>query len=51
MIKEIIDCLKLDLKSNSERIAIARGKNKLPETFKEAFKQAKKILNGTGYRG
>ena len=51
MIKEIIDCLKLDLKSNSEKIAIARGKNKLPETFKEAFKQAKKIVNGTGYRG
>jgi hypothetical protein len=50
MIKEIIDCLKLDLKINSEKIAIARGKNKLPETFKEAFKQVKKrISNGTGY--
>jgi DNA-binding ferritin-like protein (Dps family) len=44
MIKQIIDCLKLDLKSDSERVAIARGKNKLPETFKEAFKPLKKAL-------
>ena len=51
MIKQIIDCLKLDLKSDSERVAIARGKNKLPETFKEAFKQVKNIFNGSRHRG
>jgi len=44
MIKQIIDCLKLDIKSDSELIAIARGKNKLPETFKEALKPLTKIL-------
>ena len=50
MIKQIIDCLKLDLKSDSELVEIARGKNKLPETIKEAFKQAKQRLsNGTRY--
>jgi hypothetical protein len=51
MIKQIIDCLKLDLKSDSERVAIARGKNKLPETFKETYKQVKNIFNGARYRG
>ena len=44
MIKQIIDCLKLDLKSDSELVAIARGKNKLPETIKEAFKPLTKAL-------
>jgi DNA-binding ferritin-like protein (Dps family) len=44
MIKEIIDCLKLDFEHKSELIAIAKGKNKLPETFKEAFKPIKKLL-------
>lgn len=38
MIEKILDCLKLDFKHDSELIAIAKGKNKLPETFKEAFK-------------
>jgi hypothetical protein len=51
MIKQILDCLKLDFKHDSELISIAKGKNKLPETFKEAFKQAKEILNGTRSRG
>jgi hypothetical protein len=51
MIKQIIDCLKLDLKSDSERVAIARGKNKLPETFKETYKQVKNIFNGSRHRG
>jgi hypothetical protein len=47
MIKNIIDCLKLDFKHNSELIAIAKGKYKLPETFKEAFKPLKdlKVIN------
>jgi hypothetical protein len=38
MIEKILDCLKLDFKHDSELIAIAKGKNKLPETFKEALK-------------
>lgn len=38
MLEEIFKALKLDFKHNSELIAIAKGKNKLPETFKEAFK-------------
>jgi len=43
MIKNILDCLKLDFKHNSELIAIAKGKYKLPETFKEAVKPLKDI--------
>jgi hypothetical protein len=43
MIKQIIDCLKLDFKHSSELIAIAKGKYKLPETFKEAVKPLKEI--------
>ena len=38
MLKEIFEALKLDFKHDSELIAIAKGKNKLPETFKETFK-------------
>jgi len=38
MLEEIFKALKLDLKHDSELIAIAKGKNKLPETFKEAIK-------------
>jgi hypothetical protein len=43
MIKNILDCLKLDFKHDSELIAIAKGKYKLPETFKEAVKPLKNI--------
>jgi hypothetical protein len=43
MIKNILDCLKLDFKHKSEFIAIAKGKYKLPETFKEAIKPLKDI--------
>lgn len=43
MIKQILDCLKLDFKHDSELIAIAKGKNKLPETFNEAVKPLKDI--------
>jgi hypothetical protein len=42
MIKQILDCLKIDFKHESNLIAIAKGKNKLPETFKEAIKPLKK---------
>jgi len=35
MITLILECLKLDLPSTSENIAIAKGKYKLPATFKE----------------
>jgi len=43
MIKQILECLKLDFEHESELIAIAKGKYKLPETFKEAVKPIKKI--------
>ena len=43
MLKSIFECLKVDIKTKGENIAIARGKNKLPETFKEAFKPLKDI--------
>ena len=51
MIKQILDCLKLDFKHNSELIAIAKGKNKLPETFSEAFKHIKKYKYVARSRG
>jgi hypothetical protein len=43
MIKEILDFLKEDIPHNSEYIKIAKGKYKLPETFKEAVKPLNKI--------
>jgi len=43
MIKQILECLKLDFEHESELIAIAKGKYKLPETLKEAIKPIKKI--------
>jgi hypothetical protein len=42
MLEQIFKCLKFDFKHKSDLIAIAKGKNKLPETFKEAFKPLKK---------
>ena len=44
MIKLILECLKLDMPHDSEYIAIAKGKNKLPTTIKEAYKQFKQEL-------
>ena len=44
MIENILECLKLDLKHDSEYIAIAKGKNKLPTTFKDGYKQLKQEL-------
>ena len=38
MIKLILECLKYDMKTDSEYIAIAKGKNKLPLTIKEKIK-------------
>jgi hypothetical protein len=43
MIQEILECLKLDFKHNSKFIAIAKGKNKLPTTFKEAINPLVKL--------
>ena len=43
MIKNILDCLKYDFEHKSNLIAIAKGKNKLPETFKEAIQPIKEI--------
>jgi hypothetical protein len=42
MITLILECLKLDLPSTSENIAIAKGKYKLPATFKELVQWLKK---------
>ncbi|WP_293321626.1 hypothetical protein [Phenylobacterium sp.] len=41
MIREIIKLLP-SVEEDTERIRIAKGKYKLPETFKEGFKQFKK---------
>jgi hypothetical protein len=43
MIKNILDCLKLEFKHDSELIAIAKGKYKFPETIKEAFEPIRQI--------
>lgn len=43
MLEEILKMLKTDIKHDSELIAIAKGKYKLPETFKETFKLIKKL--------
>tara|TARA_R110001599_G_scaffold296904_1_gene501140 strand:+ start:518 stop:661 length:144 start_codon:yes stop_codon:yes gene_type:complete len=40
MIKNILDLLKI-VKGETENIRIAQGKHKLPDTFKEAYKQIK----------
>lgn len=45
MIKEILDLLKsAEHYNQSELIEIAKGKNKIPETWKETFKQHKRKL-------
>lgn len=44
MIKLILECLKYDMKTDSEYIAIAKGKNKLPTTIKEALQPLKKLI-------
>lgn len=44
MINEIIKLLPY-LNGDTENIRIAQGKYKLPQTFKEGFKQAKKELS------
>jgi hypothetical protein len=45
MIKEILELLKSDNHYNqSELIEIAKGKNKIPDTWIEAFKQHKRKL-------
>jgi len=44
--KDIIDLLKLaDYKGESELIDIAKGKYKIPNTIKEAYKQFKRDLS------
>jgi len=42
MITLILECLKLELPSTSENIEIAKGKYKLPSTFKELVQWLKK---------
>ena len=43
MIQQILEILKLDLKTDSKYIQIAKGKHKLPTTIKEALKEFKTI--------
>lgn len=43
MIKQILECLKLDLKTDSKYIFIAKGGHKVPTTIKEALNQFKNI--------
>ena len=43
MIADIIEALRYDFKSDSEYVAIARGKNKLPTTIKEGYKELKEL--------
>ncbi len=43
MIKNILDLLSF-VEDGSENIKIAKGKYKLPETFKEGYKQLKNEL-------
>jgi len=43
MIGNIIETLKLNIKSDSDYVAIARGKNKLPTTLKEGYKEIKEL--------
>jgi|TARA_B110001452_G_scaffold267255_1_gene276440 hypothetical protein len=43
MIGDIISALKFDFKSDSEYVAIARGKYKLPTTIKEGYKELKEL--------
>jgi hypothetical protein len=43
--KEIFEMLKLDSFYNmSEEIEIAKGKNQIPTTVKQALKQAKRVI-------
>ena len=44
MIEAILECLSYNIESDSEYVQIARGKNKLPETFKEGYQQIKNEL-------
>jgi hypothetical protein len=43
MIKNIIDLLQV-ANGETENIRIAQGKNALPKTFKQGFKQIKRII-------
>lgn len=37
MLEQIFKCLKLDLKHESDLMKLAKGENKLPDTFKETY--------------
>lgn len=43
MIGDIIEALRYDFESDSEYVAIARGKHKLPTTIKEGVKDLKEL--------
>lgn len=43
MLKEILEALKFDFENETESIKIAKGKYKLPETFREALQPLKKL--------
>lgn len=46
MIKTILDMLPYAKVTDSKNIAIAKGKNKFPENFKELKKHIKHLRNG-----
>jgi hypothetical protein len=43
MIGDIIEALRYDFKSDSEYVEIAKGKNKLPTTIKEGYKELREL--------
>ena len=51
MLKNILDLLKIDdFYGKTEFIDIAKGKNAIPTTIKEAYKQGKRKLKEKDYK-
>lgn len=51
MIKHILDILKIgDFYGKTEFIDIAKGRNEIPKTIKEAYKQGKRKLKEKDYK-
>jgi len=51
MIKHILDILKIDdFYGKTEFIDIAKGRNEIPKTVKEAYKQGKRKLKEKDYK-
>lgn len=51
MIKHILDILKIDdFYGKSDFIDIAKGRNEIPKTIKQAYKQGKRKLKEKDYK-